>query len=36
MTAELYEPFEAPDDPMKQMWRVAEDVQCLQGRGGAF
>lgn len=36
VTAELYESFEAPDDPTKQMWRVAADVQRLQGRGGAF
>ena len=29
VTAELHEPIEAPDDPMTQRWRMAEDLQRL-------
>lgn len=32
VVAELHEPIEATGDPMKQMWRMAENLLRLQGR----
>jgi hypothetical protein len=32
VVAELHEPIEATGDPLKQMWRMAEDLLRLQGR----